>query len=165
MNINNAAQYTITIWIITIFCTLIHGHCPIIRTYSNNTGVLLFNKTAMATSSNCQWLVAGTQNQRIIVQFDYVLIPISIKELIHNGCARGVIELWTPGLEYEKVKICGERKNVRIGGVGQTLLIELKISDPQLDVNFLMHYKLVEIERRIVEHTIEHQESNKDRKF
>ena len=57
------------------------------------------------------------------------------------------MNLWTPGLENEKIQICGERKNIRVGGVGQTLMIELKLNDQQLNVDFLMHYRLIPLER------------------
>ncbi len=82
-----------------------------------------------------------------MVEFDYVLIPIPIEEYLKTGCRRGYVSLWTPGLENEKIEICGDRHNVRVGGVGRTLMVELRIDDLKLDVNFLMHYKLVQIER------------------
>jgi hypothetical protein len=78
------------------------------------------------------------------------LIPIPIEEYLKIGCRRGSINLWTPGLENEKIEVCGDRRNVRLGGVGRTLMIELHINDLKLDVNFFMHYRLVQIEREWV---------------
>jgi hypothetical protein len=51
-------------------------------------------------------------------------------------------------LEHEKIELCGDRRNVRVGGVGQTLMVELRINDVKLDVSFLMHYQLIQIERQ-----------------
>lgn len=82
-----------------------------------------------------------------MVEFDHVFIPIPIDEFVKNGCHRGAVNLWTPGLENEKIQICGDRKNIRIGGVGQTLMVELKIIDQQLDVDFRMQYRLIPLER------------------
>lgn len=81
------------------------------------------------------------------MEFDYVWIPIPIEEYLKANCQRGSLNLWTPGLENEKIEICGDRRNIRVGGVGRTLMVELRINDPKLDVNFLMHYRLVAIER------------------
>ena len=82
------------------------------------------------------------------MQFDHVLIPVPIEEYLKQGCRRGVVSLWTPGIEKEKIDICGDRRNMRIGGVGQTLMVELRIVDPQLDVDFVMHYQLIQLESR-----------------
>ena len=79
-----------------------------------------------------------------MLEFDYVLIPISMKEYLHTGCQRGSLNLWTVGFKHEKIQICGERWNVRIGGIGQILMIELNIADPKLDVNFRMKYQLIQ---------------------
>ncbi len=54
------------------------------------------------------------------------------------------MNLWTAGLKHEKIEICGNRWNVRVGGVGRILIIELRITDPKLDVNFLMKYQLIQ---------------------
>jgi len=78
------------------------------------------------------------------------LIPIPIEEYLKIGCHRGSVNLWTPGLENEKIEVCGDRRNVRLGGVGRTLMIELRINDLKLDVNFFMHYRLVQIERESI---------------
>lgn len=75
-----------------------------------------------------------------------MFIPIPTDEYLHQGCRRGSITLWTPGLEHEKIEICGDRKYMRIGGVGQTLMIDLKLQDVQLNVQFLMRYQLVQLE-------------------
>ena len=80
------------------------------------------------------------------MEFDHVLIPVPVEEYLKQGCRRGAVSLWTPGLEQEKIHICGDRRHVRIGGVGQTLMVELRIDDPQLDVDFLMHYQLIQLE-------------------
>ena len=82
-----------------------------------------------------------------MVEFDYVWIPVSIEEYLKASCQRGSVNLWTPGLENEKVEICGDRRHIRVGGTGRTLMIELRINDSKLDVNFLMHYRLVHVER------------------
>ncbi len=87
--------------------------------------------------------------QRIVVEFDYVWIPVPVEEYLKTGCRRGSVSLWTPGLENEKIEVCGDRRNVRVGGVGRTLMVELRINDLKLDANFLMHYRLVHIERRV----------------
>jgi hypothetical protein len=81
--------------------------------------------------------------KKIVVEFDYVHIPISIKEYLHAGCRRGSLNLWTIGLQHQKLQVCGHRYHVHVGGIGQVLMIELRISDPWLDVNFLMKYRLV----------------------
>ena len=86
--------------------------------------------------------------QRIVLEFDYVYIPISVDEYLQSGCRRGSVNLWTPGLEHEKSEICGDRRHLRIGGVGQTLMIELRINDAELPANFVMHYQLIHMERR-----------------
>lgn len=78
------------------------------------------------------------------MEFDYILIPISTKEYLHTGCKRGSLNLWTVGLKHEKIQICGDRHNVRIGGIGRILMIELNIIDPKLDVNFRMKYQLIQ---------------------
>lgn len=67
-----------------------------------------------------------------------------MKEYLHVGCQRGSLNLWTIGFKHEKIQICGDRQNVRIGGIGRMLMIELYITDPKLDVNFRMQYQLVE---------------------
>ena len=67
-----------------------------------------------------------------------------MKEYLHVGCQRGSLNLWTVGLKHEKIQICGDRRNARIGGIGRMLMIELHITDPKLDVNFHMKYQLVE---------------------
>ncbi len=77
------------------------------------------------------------------------MIPIPIEEYLKIGCRRGSVNLWTPGLENEKIEVCGDRRNIRVGGVGRTLMIELHINDPKLDANFFMHYNLVQIEREL----------------
>jgi hypothetical protein len=82
-----------------------------------------------------------------VVEFDYIFIPVPVEEYLKTGCRRGFVSLWTPGLEREKMEICGDRRHIRIGGVGQTLMIELRINDLKLDANFLMHYQLIQIER------------------
>ena len=51
------------------------------------------------------------------------------------------------GLKHEKLEICGYRRNVRVGGIGQMLMIELRIIDPKLDVYFLMKYHMIQILR------------------
>ncbi|CAF0799229.1 unnamed protein product [Rotaria sp. Silwood1] len=94
---------------------------------------------------HCQWLIASSLDEKIIIEFDYIFIPISIKEYLHTGCHRGSINLWTVGLKHEKIEICGDRRHVRIGGIGQMLMIELRIIDPTLDVYFLMKYHLIQI--------------------
>lgn len=83
-----------------------------------------------------------------MVQFDYVSIPAPVEEYLAGGCRRAAINLWTPGLENEKVQLCGERRNVRIGGVGQTLMVELRVNDRTVDVGFAMQYQLIAIERK-----------------
>jgi hypothetical protein len=80
------------------------------------------------------------------VQFDHVLIPVPIEEYLKDGCRRGAVSLWTPGLEKEKIDVCGDRRQMRIGGVGQTLMVELRIVDRQLDFDFVMHYQLIQLE-------------------
>jgi hypothetical protein len=70
-----------------------------------------------------------------------------MKEYLHTGCNRGVVNLWTAGLKHEKIQICGDQRNVRVGGTGRILIIELRITDPKLDVNFLMKYQLIQIFR------------------
>jgi hypothetical protein len=84
------------------------------------------------------------------VEFDYIFIPISVKEYLHKGCYRGSVSLWTVGFKYEKIEICGDRRNLRIGGIGQILMIEVRITDPRLDVNFRMKYRLIPISRVLV---------------
>jgi hypothetical protein len=64
-----------------------------------------------------------------VIEFDYVRIPIPIDEYVQFGCRRGSVRLWTPGLNEEKVEICGDRQRIRIGGVGRTLMIELHLAD------------------------------------
>jgi len=78
------------------------------------------------------------------------LIPISTKEYLHTGCHRGSVNLWTVGLKHEKIEICGDRRNVRVGGIGKILMIELHINDPKLDVKFRMKYQLIELLRRLL---------------
>jgi hypothetical protein len=79
-----------------------------------------------------------------------MLIPISMKEYLHTGCRRGSVNLWTVGLQHEKLEICGNRYNIRVGGIGQMLMIELRLTDPKLDVNFLMKYQLIQIPRMLL---------------
>jgi len=88
--------------------------------------------------------------KRIVVEFDHVWIPIPIDEHLKFGCRRGSVSLWAPGLEHEKVEICGDRRNIRIGGVGRTLIVELRLNDIQLEVDFIMHYQLIQIERLLL---------------
>ncbi|CAF1119745.1 unnamed protein product [Rotaria sordida] len=95
---------------------------------------------------HCQWLIASSlHDEKIIIEFESIYIPISIKEYLHIGCHRGSINLWTVGLKHEKIELCGDRHHVRIGGIGQMLMIELRIIDPKLDVYFLMKYQLIQI--------------------
>ncbi|CAF2053982.1 unnamed protein product [Rotaria magnacalcarata] len=79
------------------------------------------------------------------IEFDYLLIPISDQEYIHTGCRRGSIGLWTVGLKHEKLEICGDRHSVRVGGIGQMLMIELRIVDPKLEASFRMNYQLFDV--------------------
>lgn len=67
-----------------------------------------------------------------------------MKEYLHTGCQRGSLNMWTVGLKHQKIPMCGDRRNVRIGGIGRMLMIELDIIDPKLDVNFQMKYQLIE---------------------
>jgi len=143
------------------------SNCPLLRTYRDNSGLLAVNKTVIVNNElpvHCQWLIASSFQQviksnlwidneiillfnliqKILVEFEYVLIPISIKEYLHTGCRRASISLWTAGLKHEKLELCGDRRHVRIEGIGRILIIELKISDPKLNVNFLMKYQLIE---------------------
>ncbi|CAF3846925.1 unnamed protein product [Rotaria magnacalcarata] len=94
---------------------------------------------------NCQWLIVGSSHQSIGIEFDYLLIPISDQEYIHTGCRRGSIGLWTVGLKHEKLEICGDRHSVRVGGIGQMLMIELRIVDPKLEASFRMNYQLFDV--------------------
>jgi len=73
-----------------------------------------------------------------------------MKEYLHTGCHRGSVNLWTVGLKHEKIEICGDRRNVRVGGIGQMLMIELRITDPKLDVKFRMKYQLIELLRTLL---------------
>ena len=86
-----------------------------------------------------------------MIEFDYILIPISDKEFLHSGCRRGSINLWTAGLKHEEMQICGNRQHTRVGGIGQILMIELRVIDPRLDVNFLMRYQLAHIPRSLAD--------------
>ncbi|CAF0846997.1 unnamed protein product [Rotaria sordida] len=126
--------------------------CPLLRSFINDTGVLDFNKTTMMNTESiihCQWLVVGSSHQRIVVEFDYIFIPISVEEYLKTGCRRGSVNLWTPGLRHEKVELCGDRRKVRVAGVGQTLMIEFRLNDYYLDANFFMHYQLIQIEQAL----------------
>ena len=76
-------------------------------------------------------------------------MPISNREYFHRGCYRGSISLWTVGLKHEKIELCGNRYKVRVGGIGQMLMIELRIIDPKLDVKFYMKYQLIEVLRML----------------
>ena len=87
--------------------------------------------------------------QQIILEFDYLFIPIAMKEYMHIGCHRGSVSLWTVGLKHEKIELCGDRRNLRVGGIGQLLMIELRVIDPRLDVNFLMKYQLLQTARAL----------------
>ncbi|CAM4759476.1 unnamed protein product [Rotaria magnacalcarata] len=133
--------------------TVVLTNCPLLRSFMNDTGVLVFNKTTTTTTANtesiihCQWLVVGSSQQRIVVEFDYVFIPVPLEEFITTGCRRGSVNLWTPGLENEKVEICGDRHKMRIAGVGRTLMVELRLTDPSLEVKFLMSYRLIQVEQ------------------
>lgn len=73
-----------------------------------------------------------------------------MKEYLHTGCRRGSINLWTVGLQHEKLELCGDRHNLRVGGIGQMLMIELRLTDTALDVNFLMKYQLIQISRTLL---------------
>ncbi|CAF0807195.1 unnamed protein product [Adineta ricciae] len=120
-------------------------NCPLIRSFADNSGILVVNKSvlmSMKTPVHCQWLVASSNQQKIFVEFDYLYIPISMKEYFHTGCHRGSVNLWTIGLQHEKLEICGDRQNLRIGGIGRMLMIALHILDPSLEVDFQMKYYL-----------------------
>ncbi|CAF3545157.1 unnamed protein product [Adineta steineri] len=115
--------------IIIILVNTVISDCPLLRSFMNDTGILFVNKTTLTpfeSTIHCQWLVVGSAHQRIVVKFDYILIPIPIEEYLTGGCRRASVNLWTPGLENEKVELCGDRRHVRIGGVGQTLMVELQ---------------------------------------
>ncbi|CAF3624692.1 unnamed protein product [Rotaria sp. Silwood1] len=132
--------------------TVVLFNCPLLRSFMNDTGLLAFNKTTMMNTESiihCQWLVVGSSQQRIVVEFDYIFIPVSIEEYLKAGCRRGSVNLWTPGLENEKVEVCGDRRKVRVAGVGHTLMIELRLNDQYLDANFFMHYQLIQIEQAL----------------
>ncbi|CAF2501338.1 unnamed protein product [Rotaria sp. Silwood2] len=118
------------------------------RCFTDKSGILIVNKTVIMYTGlpvHCQWLIASSLDEKIVIEFDYIFIPISIKEYLHRGCHRGSINLWTIGLKHEKIEICGDRHHVRIGGIGQMLMIELRIIDPKLDVYFLMKYYVIQI--------------------
>ncbi|CAF1421392.1 unnamed protein product [Adineta steineri] len=130
---------------------VILSNCPLLHSSTDNNGILIVNKSDMIYTKfpiNCQWLIASSPHQKILVEFDYVFIPISTKEYLHTGCHRGSISLWTVGLQHEKIEICGDQRNIHIGGIGQILMIELRIIDSTLDVNFRMKYQLIEILQR-----------------
>lgn len=82
------------------------------------------------------------------MEFDYVFIPIPVEEYLKDSCRRGSLNLWTPGLENEKIEVCGDRHKIRVAGVGRTLMVELRLNDRNLDANFLMNYELIRIERK-----------------
>ncbi|CAF1476061.1 unnamed protein product, partial [Adineta steineri] len=118
---------------------VILSNCPLLHSSTDNNGILIVNKSDMIYTKfpiNCQWLIASSPHQKILIEFDYVFIPISTKEYLHTGCHRGSISLWTVGLQHEKIEICGDQRNIHIGGIGQILMIELRIIDSTLDVNF-----------------------------
>ncbi|UJR31118.1 hypothetical protein I4U23_018626 [Adineta vaga] len=126
--------------------------CPLLRSFINDTGILSVNKMILTHSEStiqCQWLIVGSTHQRIVVEFDYILIPVPIEEYLTARCQRASINLWTPGLEHEKVQLCGDRRHIRVGGVGQTLMVQLQINDRKLDVSFHMHYQLIQIEQAL----------------
>jgi hypothetical protein len=75
-----------------------------------------------------------------------------MKEYLHTGCRRGSVNLWTVGLKHEQIEICGDRRNVRVGGIGQILMVELRIIDSRLDVNFMMKYQLIQMKRILFLH-------------
>ena len=68
---------------------------------------------------------------------------------MHQGCRRGSVNLWTAGLKQDKAEICGNRHHLRIAGIGRILMIELLVSDPKLEANFVLRYQLVQITRSL----------------
>lgn len=142
--------------------------CPVLKSTYQGTGQLLFSKNSTNTERSivhCQWLLAvrsGQVRQRQItrnehrflfysisicfqqlqIEFDHIFIPISLKEYLHNGCRRASLNLWTAGRKHEQIQICYDRKNFLVVGLGQVVIIELRINDPKLSVNFLMKYRL-----------------------
>ena len=95
-------------------------------------------------------LVVGSQ--RIVVEFDHVFISIPIDEYVQDRCRRGSVNIWTPGFENETVEICGDRHQMRVAGVGRTLMIELRINDIELDFHFQLNYRLIQLERLLGKH-------------
>ena len=48
--------------------TVLLSNCPLLRSFINDTGILIFNKTAMMNAESiihCQWLVVGSLHQVI----------------------------------------------------------------------------------------------------
>ena len=66
---------------------------------------------------------------------------------MHTACRRGSVTLWTIGLKHEAMELCGDRHQVRLGGIGRMLMVQLNTIDPKLDVDFLMKYYLLPIQR------------------
>lgn len=84
--------------------------------------------------------------QKIFLEFDFVFIPIPLDEYLRDGCRRGAVKFWTPGVDEEKISLCGDRRNLRLNGVGQNLFIELLVIDPLIDFRFRMRYRFIENE-------------------
>jgi len=58
----------IMIIIINSIPSVVLSHCPLLRSFMNDTGTLFVNKTIMidtVSTINCQWLLAGSPQQVI----------------------------------------------------------------------------------------------------